>query len=187
MRLPLRRLASLCLVAAGCQKEAPRKPIQLDTAASEAEDVTCVPARFETNGQAFVVVRLDSAAAAANRLLINIVKQDSTLPIHARLQASTGAAECDGMKSAVEFTVRGAQSYLGLVVRAGTTFLAVNAKRVHPDQMINGRAFTTDDTNEELVWGAATPGALDNQPGQRQSTPAPPPYREPPPRRVPRP
>lgn len=178
----LSAILTLLVLAAACSKREPPRKIVLDTAAAEEEDgdVTCKASSVETGGQAFVIIRLDSAALRnAHRLQLNFVKQDSALPIHARLQATTGGAECDGNKSAVEFTVRGEQNYLALMARAGTTFAGINVKRLEVDQMINARAYTTDNTREELVWGDAIPGAMDNRPGRVQSTPAPPPYREP--------
>jgi hypothetical protein len=168
-----------CLIiaahAAACSKPEPPKKVVLDTAAeSEDEDVTCA-AGEKTRGQAFVVLELDSAAAQAGRLNISIAQQDSTLPVHARLQSSTGAAECDGNLSVVRFKVRGPQSYLGLSVRAGTKFLGVNARRSSNDPyqsgaMLNARAYATEDNAEELVWGDKLPGNMDNQRGRIRET-----------------
>ncbi|HMC54594.1 MAG TPA: hypothetical protein VKH19_05440 [Gemmatimonadaceae bacterium] len=165
------------LAATACTKNEPPRKVVLDSvtqAGEPEEDVSCVRTRDRQSGQAFVIVHLDSAAASASRININFVEQDSTLPVHARLQGSTGAAECDGNVSLVEFKVVGAQSYLGLSVRAGTKFVAVNAMRISHDPyggvMLNGRAYATDDLSDELVWGDAAPGDIDNQRGRMRET-----------------
>jgi hypothetical protein len=171
----IRSLAGLTmsLALAACGKDELPKKVTIDTlvAAKDTEDVTCKAGTSETGGQAFVVIIMDSAAARSGRLQINVVKQDSTLPVRARLQTTTGAAECDGKPALVDFTVRGAQSYLSLTLRAGTTFFAVNAKRLERDEMLNARAYSTDDIREEMVWGDNTPSAMDNQRGRIRSTP----------------
>jgi len=167
------------LAAIACSKTEPPRKIVLDSATvaqagEPEEDVSCVPQRDKQHGQAFVIVHLDSAAARANRININIVAQDSTLPVHARLQSSTGSAECDGNLAKVEFNVRGEQTYLGLTVRAGTKFLGVNARRLSDEpyrgEMLGARAYATEDISEELVWGDAAPGNMDNQRGRMRET-----------------
>jgi hypothetical protein len=171
-------LAALALAGA-CRKTEPPRKVVLDTASeADQEDVSCVTDQNRNRGQAFVVVHLDSAAARAGRIVVNIVKQDSTLPVRARLQSSTGAAECQGNPAMVEFKVVGEQTYLGLTVRAGTQFLAVNARRLSNDdrfqsgEMLNARAFSTDATSEEIAWGDKLPGDLDNpRDGIRQTYP----------------
>lgn len=153
-------LLAVTLTSLACrQQERPHKVLLDTTMPAPASDVTCTPQHYETNGQAFVVVKLDSAAARAGRLQLNFVKQDSTIPIDTRLQASTGAAACHGARNGVEFIVRGEQTYLALLLRAGTTFAAVNVKRLEKNEMLNARAYATDDSAQEIVWGdrARTP------------------------------
>jgi len=163
-----------CLLITACSKPEPPKKVVLATAEAEDGDVTCA-AGERARGQAFVTVELDSAAAAAGRLNISITQQDSSLPVHGRLQSSTGAAECDGNLAVVAFKVRGPQSYLGLSVRAGTKFLGVQARRSSNDPYQQGttldaRAFPTESNAHELVWGDKVPGNMDNQRGRIRET-----------------
>src|SRR4051812_18676236 len=81
------------LAATACSKNEPPRKVVLDSvtqAGEPEEDVSCVRTRDRQSGQAFVIVHLDSAAASASRININFVEQDSTLPVRARLQGSTG-------------------------------------------------------------------------------------------------
>jgi len=151
-------VTAICtIVVSGCRgaaKSAAKPDSATVTQAGEEEDLVCVPRKDRDRSSAFVIVLLDSAAASAQRIIVNAIKDEG--PFSARLVASSGTITCDAASEYVEIKVRGEQSFLALVVHTTTNNVAVNAKRLETGAMLNARAFPPEGGEMDLTWGGAT-------------------------------
>lgn len=170
-------LGTAVLATVACGKgsnvESAKRNASVVPAAEEAEAVSC-EAAHDGSDQGFVIFFLDSAAARANRITINMVQLDTVNrpPLRAVIRTSTGSTECTAKSNVVNVTVRGEQTSINVLTYVNGQYVAVNAKRLGPrGEMLSARAFATADREAELVWGSATPGAMDNVRGEMRSTP----------------
>jgi len=134
----------------------------------------CVPSRGRSQPDAYVTVTLDSAAGAANRLLVRAVKDDR--PFSAKLLASTGSTECDAESRVVEFRVTEAQSFLSLEVHTSADNVGVTVRDLVRPSATHSRSFASDGEQGEIVWNGA-PSAYDNRIRRDADSYAPPPVR----------
>ena len=149
-------LVTAIVLSVGLSCRGEPKPAARDTTATAAADeldLSCVERRNYTPSSAFVIVLLDADAAKANRIVVNAVKDQG--PFSVRLQASTGAVECNAQSEEVEIRVHGEQSFLSLVVHTTKDNVAVNAKSLENGSMLNARAFRPGDPQLDLTWGGA--------------------------------
>jgi hypothetical protein len=112
---------------------------------------------------AFITVSLDSAAAAANRLLISVIKTEGQ-PFRAKLLATTGQTECQTGAKYIAFRVREPQSFLSVVIYTSTEYVGVAVRRLERNAgELSSRAFGSDGSQQELVWNGA-PRAFERTP-----------------------
>ena len=166
MRLPALLVA--CVILA-CSKPDAKAGADSDSMAATAvaeedtENPACDSVLNYTPNAGFLSVSLDSEAAAANRLIINVIKEDGQ-PFRAKLLASTGAVECKSAGNYVAFRVRDPQSFLSVVIHTPTEHVGILVKGLaRNSSTLAMRAFGSDNTQQELVWNGA-PRAFEQTP-----------------------